>query len=267
MSLPAAAPDQTVLITGASSGIGAELARQLASRGHGLTLVARRRDRLEELAAELEGVRVDVEPCDLASGDERRALIEKLRTGDRDVVGVCNNAGFGTVGSFAEADLEREVGEVQLNCEALLELTGAFLPAMIERGAGAVLNVASTASFQPLPGMATYAATKAFVRSFSEAVHAELSGTGVSVTALCPGFTETEFAQTAGAGSFEAKVPGFIMLEVKDVAREGVEGMERGARSVVPGRVHKAHAFSSRFVPNTLMLPIARRLAEDRLAR
>jgi len=267
MSLPAAAPDQTVVITGASSGIGAELARQLASRGHGVTLVARRRERLDELAAELDGVRADVEPCDLADAGDRARLIETLQGGDRAVVGVCNNAGYGTVGSFAEADLEREVGEVRLNCEALLELTGAFLPGMVERGAGAVLNVASTASFQPLPGMATYAATKAFVRSFSEAVHAGLSGTGVSVTALCPGFTESEFAQTAGAGSFEAKMPGFVMLDVKDVAREGVDGMERGARSVVPGTVHKAHAFSSRFVPNTLLLPIARRIAEDRLAR
>jgi short-subunit dehydrogenase len=180
---------------------------------------------------------------------------------------VCNNAGYGTVGSFVDLELEREVGEVRLNVEALVELTGAFVPAMVERGAGAVLNVASTASFQPLPGMAVYAATKAFVRSFSEAVHAELSGTGVSVTALCPGFTETEFAETAGAGSFEAKMPGFVVLDARDVAREAVEGMERGARSVVPGTLHKAHAFSSRFFPNTVLLPLARRITEDRLAR
>jgi short-subunit dehydrogenase len=137
---------------------------------------------------------------------------------------------------------------------------------MIEAGEGAILNVASTASFQPLPGMATYAATKAFVRSFSEAVHAELSGTGVSVTVLCPGFTETEFAEVAGAGSFEAKMPGFLVLDAKDVARQAIEGMASGARTVVPGVIHKAHAFSSRFVPNTLLLPIARRLTEDRLA-
>src|SRR5919205_54360 len=119
---------------------------------------------------------------------------------------------------------------------------------MIDNGAGAVLNVASTASFQPLPGMAVYAATKAFVRSFSEAVHAELSGSGVSITTLCPGFTETEFAEVAGAGSFEAKLPSFIVLNARDVAREAVDGMESGARSVVPGTLHKAHALSSRFV-------------------
>ena len=270
MSLPAAGPDQTVVITGASSGIGAELSRELARRGYDLTLVARRRARLDQLATELRddhGVIVDVQTCDLADAADRQRLIEKLRGGAREVVGLCNNAGYGSVGTFAELDLEREVGEVRLNVEALVELTGAFMPDMIDRGDGAILNVASTASFQPLPGMATYAATKAFVRSFSEAVHTELRGTGVSVTVLCPGFTETEFAEVAGAGSFEAKMPSFVVLDAKDVAREAIDGMESGARSVVPGYIHKAHAFSSRFVPNTLLLPIAKRIAEDRLAR
>jgi short-subunit dehydrogenase len=269
VSLPAATPDGTVLVTGASAGIGAELSRELARRGHGLTLVARRRERLEELAAELRGehdTEVVVETCDLADPADRTRLIAALRASDRRVLGVCNNAGYGSVGSFAELPLEREVGEVRLNVEALVELTGAFMEDMIEAGEGAILNVASTASFQPLPGMATYAATKAFVRSFSEAVHAELSGTGVSVTVLCPGFTETEFAEVAGAGSFEAKMPGFLVLDAKDVARQAIEGMASGARTVVPGVIHKAHAFSSRFVPNTLLLPIARRLTEDRLA-
>jgi uncharacterized protein len=270
MSLPAADSDHTVVITGASSGIGAELSRHLADRGHGLTLVARRRGRLDRLAGELRtahGVQVDVRTCDLADAGDRRRLVDELRADERRVAGVCNNAGYGSVGTFSELDLEREVGEVRLNAEALVEMTGAFLPEMIERGNGAILNVASTASFQPLPGMAVYAATKAFVRSFSEAVHAELAGTGVSITTLCPGFTETEFAEVAGAGSFEAKMPGFMVLNASDVAREAVDGMESGARSVVPGAIHKAHAFSSRFVPNTLLLPIARRVAEDRLAR
>jgi len=267
MSLPAASPEHTVVVTGASAGIGAELSRELASRGHGLTLVARRRDRLDRLARELSSVRVDVEPCDLADPADRGRLIELLRGGDRRVAGVCNNAGYGTVGTFAELPLEREVGEVRLNVEALVELTGAFLPQMLERGEGAILNVASTAAFQPLPGMAVYAASKAFVRSFSEAVHAELAGSGVSVTALCPGFTETEFASVAGAGSFEEKLPSAFVLNAKDVAREAVEGMESGARTVVPGVIHKAHAFYSRFVPNTLLLPIAKRLTEERLAR
>jgi hypothetical protein len=270
MSLPAASPEHTVVVTGASAGIGAELSRELASRGHGLTLVARRRGRLDRLASELHsayGVRIDVEPCDLADPADRARLIELLRGGDRRVAGVCNNAGYGSVGAFAELPLEREVGEVRLNVEALVELTGAFLGQMLERGEGAILNVSSTASFQPLPGMAVYAATKAFVRSFSEAVHTELAGSGVSVTALCPGFTETEFASVAGAGSFEASMPRVFVLNAKDVAREAVEGMESGARTVVPGVIHKAHAFYSRFVPNTLLLPIAKRLTEERLAK
>jgi len=267
MSLPAASPEHTVVVTGASAGIGAELSRELAARGHGLTLVARRRDRLDRLARELPDVRVDVEPCDLADAADRGRLIEVLRGGDRRVAGVCNNAGYGTVGIFSELELDREVGQVRLNVEALVELTGAFLSAMLERGEGAILNVASTASFQPLPGMAVYAATKAFVRSFSEAVHAELAGSGVSVTVLCPGFTETEFASVAGAGSFEEKVPSVFVLDAKDVAREAVDGMESGARTVVPGVIHKAHAFYSRFMPNTILLPIAKRLTEERLAR
>jgi len=265
MALPDPSIEHTVVVTGASSGIGSELARELARRGHGLTLVARRRKRLEELAEELE-VPVTVETCDLADAAARTRLIGALGRG-RPIAGICNNAGYGTVGRFADLPLERELNELRLNNEALVELTGAFLPQMIERGAGAILNVASTASFQPLPNMAVYAASKAFVRAFSEAVHAELSGTGVSVTTLCPGFTETEFAETAGAGSFEAKFPGPPVLDAAHVARDAVNGMESGSRSVVPGMVHKAHALSSRFVPNTLLLPIARRITEDRLVK
>ena len=265
MALPEPSTDHTVVVTGASSGIGAELCRELAQRGHGLTLVARRRKRLQELADELE-VPVKIEACDLSDPAERKRLIGALGRG-RPVAGVCNNAGYGTVGRFADLPLEREVTEVRLNVEALVELTGAFLPQMIDRGVGAILNVASTASFQPLPNMAVYAATKAFVRSFSEATHAELAGTGVSVTTLCPGFTETEFAETAGAASFERQFPGFVVLDAEHVARDAVNGMESGARSVVPGMLHKAHAFSSRFVPNALLLPIAKRIAEDRLAQ
>jgi short-subunit dehydrogenase len=267
MPLPDPHPDHTVVVTGASAGIGTELARELAGRGHGLTLVARRRKRLQELATELRrehDVVAEVETCDLADAEDRTRLIVKLAQG-RPIDGVCNNAGFGTVGRFADAPLEREVGMLRLNVEALTEMTGAFLAQMVDRGAGAILNVASTASFQPLPGMATYAASKAFVRSFSEAVHAELSGTGVSVTTLFPGFTDTEFDQVAGAKSFERSFPSFIVLNAADVAREAVDGMASGARTVVPGVVHKAHALSSRFVPNTILLPLARRITQDRL--
>jgi len=268
MSLPAAATSSTVLITGASSGIGSELARQLAGRGYNVTLVARRAERLRELAYELageHGVRADVHISDLADPDERADLILALRSGQFDVVGVCNNAGYGSIGRLHELPLEREVEMIRLNVEALTELTGAFLPAMVERGTGAVLNVASTAAFQPIPGFATYAATKAFVASFSEAVHAELSGTGVSVTSLCPGPTRTEFGEHAGGGSFE-NGPDFVFSEARDVAREAVEAMLAGKRSVIPGVTNKASMLGGRFVPRSLYLPAARRFGAGRLA-
>ena len=238
MALPAPSYGSTVVITGASSGIGADMARQLAERGYNLTLVARRRERLEELADELReahDVHVDVETCDLGSPQQRGRSTEKLQEGEREVVGLCNNAGFGNLGNFLDNDLEAEGDVVKLNVEALHELTGAFLPRMVEQGAGAVLNVASTAAFQPLPGFATYAASKAFVHSFSEAVHSELSGTGVSVTSLCPGFTQTEFEQAAGAEDAASKLPGFTWMESDDVARQAIEGMLAGKRTVVPG--------------------------------
>jgi short-subunit dehydrogenase len=159
---------------------------------------------------------------------------------------------------------------VRLNVEALHELTGTFLPAMVERGSGAILNLASTAAFQPIPGFATYAATKAFVSSFSEAVHAELSGTGVSVTSLCPGPTRSEFGDRAGGVSFQ-KGPDLIFMEAHDVARQGVEAMIAGRRSVVPGLSNKASMVGGRFVPRSLLLPAARKLGAggvaDRVSR
>ena len=268
MSLPAASTRTTVLVTGASSGIGAALARELAGRGYNVTLVARREDRLRALADALRrkhGIRADVHLTDLADADARADLILGLRSGVLEVAGVCNNAGYGSIGRLHQLPLEREVAMVRLNVEALHELTGAFLPAMVERGTGAVLNVASTAAFQPLPGFATYAATKAFVASFSEGVHAELSGTGVSVTSLCPGPTKTEFGERAGGSSFQGG-PDFVFSSAEDVAREGVEAMLAGRRSVVPGLANKASMLAGRIVPRSLFLPAARRLGAGRLA-
>ena len=152
---------------------------------------------------------------------------------------------------------------VKVNIEALHQLTGAFLPRMVEQGAGAVLNVASTAAFQPLPGFATYAASKAFVHSFSEALHSELSGTGVSVTSLCPGFTKTEFEQRAGAEDAAAKLPGFTWMESDDVARQAVEGMIAGKRTVVPGVLNKAVSTSGRYVPRTVLLPLVKTVSKN----
>ncbi|OOK66586.1 short chain dehydrogenase family protein [Mycobacterium kansasii] len=186
MSLPKPNKQATVVITGASSGIGVELARGLARRGFPLMLVARRRERLEELADQLRAefsVGVEVLPLDLADAQARAQLADRLGTDE--IAGLCNSAGFGTSGRFYELSPERESEQVTLNALALMELTRAALPGMVERGAGAVLNIASIAGFQPIPFMAVYSASKAFVLTFSEAVQEELHGTGVSVTALC----------------------------------------------------------------------------------
>lgn len=150
---------------------------------------------------------------------------------------------------------------VVLNVEAVHHLTGAFLPAMVGQREGAILNVASTAAFQPLPGSATYAATKAFVHSFSEAVHSEVSHLGVSVTSLCPGPTKTEFGERAGVDDLEAAMPELLLQNADEVARAAVRGMEEGRRTVVPGVQNKASAFGGRFVPRTVLLPVMRRLA------
>lgn len=276
MALPDHRDGSVVVVTGASSGIGAELARQLAALGHDLVLVARRADRLEELAAELReqhAVAVDVRPCDLADAAARGRLIADVITGPGafPVAGLCNNAGFGLVGLAERLDRDRQREMVRLNCEALHELTLAALPGMLERGEGAILNVASVAAFQPLPMMATYAATKAFVQTFSEALHAEVSDRGVSVTALCPGPVPTEFGavaglrgptageRTPGRGSVTASIPSLAYVSAHDVAAQAVEAMVRGRRSVVPGPVHRALALGGRFAPRTILLPLAKR--------
>jgi len=262
MALPPATSESTVVVTGASAGIGAELARELARRGYNVVLVARRVERLRALAGELEsyGVHAGVEPCDLIDADERRALIGRLEQGQRTVVGLCNNAGFGTVTTLLDADLEREQDVVRLNVEALHHLTGAFIGPLVECGAGAILNVASTAAFQPVPGFATYAASKAFVQSFSEAVHTELSGTGVSVTCLCPGFTHTEFGARAEARDAEVALPEILFTEAADVARAAIDGMVAGRRSVIPGSLNRAIMVGGRLAPRSVLLPLVRQV-------
>lgn len=255
MSLPAPSPNIDIVVTGASSGIGTELARGLARRGHNLVLVARRKDRLDALAEELRadhGVEISVQPRDLGSASDRAALVEDLRAAGRTIGGICNCAGFGTAGEFKDLPVSRESEQIEVNAIAVMELTHAFLDQMIGAGAGAVLNVASIAAFQPLPGLATYAATKAFVQSFSEAVHEELRGTGVSVTVLCPGPVPTEWAETAGAQSW---MVGPALVSPERVADDAIVGMEQGKRSVVPGIVPKAIATAGRFVPRTALLP------------
>jgi short-subunit dehydrogenase len=256
MSLPKPNDHATVVVTGASSGIGTELARGLARRGYPLLLVARRRDRLEELADEVgsrHSVPVEVLPLDLGDAESRGKLAERLKSDP--VAGLCNSAGFGTSGIFHALPLDRESEQITLNALALTELTHAALAGMIERGAGAVLNIASLAAFQPIPGMAVYSASKAFVQTFSEAVHEELHGTGVSCTVLCPGPVPTEWADIADAQRFSI---GVVQVSPQDVAEAAIAGMREGRRTVVPGLVPKVVGAGGRFSPRSLLLPALR---------
>ena len=260
MSLPVPSSDCAVVITGASSGIGAEIAKQVAALGHGVVIVARREDRLIELAENIRvdhGVDVIVHPADLRERAAREGLLGAVAEQGRHIVGLANNAGHGSRGRAWELDADVEDGEVKLNVEALHHLTLAVVPEMVRRRAGAVLNVASVAAFQPTPGMATYAATKAFVQSFSEALHAELAGTGVSVTTLCPGPVDTEFGEVAGVD--DSLLPGVLKVSPAEVAAQAVRGMVTGRRSVVPGAPNKALTMAGRYAPRTVLLPIVKR--------
>jgi uncharacterized protein len=263
MALPPPADSSTALVTGASSGIGAEIARQLAARGHGVTLTARRQERLDELAEELSGehgIRAETIAADVSEGAERDRLAAEIESRGLTVEILVNNAGHGDSGSTHRTDRTRLLSMVRLNCEALLDFHARYTAEMAERGRGAVINVASTAAFQPIPGTGTYAATKAFVLSLSESAHNELAGTGVTVTALCPGPVKTEFMETAGVGAAEEQVPGIFWTDVEDVAREAVEGADKGKRVVVPGLLNRAGAISGQHSPRAVVLPLAKRV-------
>jgi uncharacterized protein len=246
-------PD-TALVTGASSGIGEQFARQLAARGHDLILVARRRDRLERLAEDLPGT-AHVVPCDLAT--EADSLAGKVSELGVNVDLLVNNAGFGTYGHFVDLDPEREANEVRVNCEAVVTLTHAFLPAMVERGRGGVIVVASTAGMQPIPYEATYSATKAFALNFTEALSEELRGSGVRVLAVNPGPVPTEWQEIAGHTA-AGVVPGEIPAE--QVVRESLEAYDRGRRSVIPGRTIRWFVRATSPSPRALQLRITERI-------
>jgi uncharacterized protein len=263
MALPQPRQASTALITGASSGIGAAIAAQLAERGHGLTLVARREDMLTELATRLHdrhGVRVGVIASDLGDPADRDRMVEKLAELGLDVEILVNNAGFGHAGKFVDADRERQVEMVRVNCETVVDLSGRYLPAMVGRRQGAVINIASTAAFQPMAGSATYAASKAFVLSFSEALHQEAKGSGVTVTAICPGPVRTEFTQAAGMEGADEGAPSFVWMSAEDLARQAVNAAEAGKRAVVPGRLNYAGSLLGRHVPRKFVLPVSQRI-------
>jgi hypothetical protein len=256
----------TALVTGASSGIGLELASTAARDRHDLVLVARQRERLESIGrglAEEYGVEVTILAKDLADPAAPAAVARELSERGIAVDVLVNDAGFGVYGFFAETPIDRELEMMQVNAAALTHLTKLFLAGMLERRRGWILNVASTAAFQPGPIMAVYYATKAYVLSFSEALASETAGTGVTVTALCPGPTHTEFERRAGfkpAPLFRSP----LVKPAADVARAGWEGMKRGKRLVIPGIANRVLVQAERVTPRRLVTAIARKLQESR---
>jgi hypothetical protein len=264
MSLPTPGPDRTCLITGASSGIGIDLARELAKRGHGVTLVARREAPLRELAGELadaHGVRAEVATTDLSDASAREQLVADIEKRGLTVDVLVNNAGFSTMGPVHASDPDREVSMVRTDVEAVVHLCSALLPGMVERGSGAVLNVASTAAFQPLPGQAGYGGSKAFVLAYSQAVAQEVRGHGVTVTVLCPGPVETGFAEAMGLSEEEAagSLPKLMWRSAADVAAQAVEGVEKGRAVVIPGVPNRVGARLAWLMPRRLLLPVLAR--------
>jgi len=241
------------LITGASAGLGLEFARQMAARGQQLVLVARRKDRLDALAAELGNARVVA--LDLSKAGSAAALMADVAAAGEHVATLINNAGFGLRGRFADLDPARQREMIDLNIASLTDLCRAAAPGMIERRSGAILNVASTAAFQPGPNMAVYFASKAYVLFFTEALHEELKPHGVRVTALCPGPTRTEFGAVAGFGDNSAFDR--LATDAASVVRAGLAGLDKNKAVVVPGLINKVGASSTRFAPRALVRKIA----------
>jgi uncharacterized protein len=268
--LPSPDPAATCLITGASSGIGAALARELSVRGYGVTLVARREERLRALAAELAlaySVRAEVLPCDLADPSARAALRERVAALGLRVDLLASNAGLGSHGRFSELDPAGEVQQVRVMCEASVELCGIFVPPMVQRGGGAVLIVASISAFQPVPNTATYGAAKAFLLSFGEGLHSELRGSGVAVTTLCPGPVRTEFFEPGIEHPSERLFPAPFWKSPEAIAKAGIRGLSRNRRVVIPGAAARLLAGSGRVCPHFLQLPLVERMYRGRSLR
>src|SRR4051794_32389223 len=270
MALPPPDPGSTALVTGASAGIGADLARGLAQRGHGVTLVARREDRLRRLADDLRerhGVRVEVVAVDLVSERERDRLAEAVEALGLKVEILVNNAGFGIYEPLARSDRQRELRQVRLLVEAVVDLDARYVPAMVERGPGAVINLSSTAGFQPLPGNGTYSAAKSFVLVHTEALHEELRETGVTATAVAPGPVRSE-VQEISAPLFADRLPKIVWCDPAQVAADALRAVERGKRSVVPGGVVVKASFApNRLMPTSVTAVVTRRLMAGELKR
>jgi short-subunit dehydrogenase len=261
-TLPTQLRTDTALVTGASSGIGEAIARVLAQARHNLVLVARSEAKLQRIARELSqqfGVQAEIVALDLATPDAARALAQNLERAGLRIDVLVNNAGYGLHGEFADMDEAELVGMLHLNVVSLTRLTRLLLPEMCRQNHGRILNVASTAAFQPGPLMAVYCATKAYVLSFSEALHSELSGTGVSVTTLCPGATRTGFHTVANTSKIRLLQGGGVM-DAETVARLGIRGLLNRQRLVIPGLKNRILARTVGFMPRGLTLKVSRQL-------
>lgn len=260
MSLPTPAGDRTAIVTGASSGIGEAIARELARRGHGVALVARRAEKLEALAAELAGggVRAEVVVADLSDRTVRAALPDRVAELGLTPDILVNNAGLSTLGAVARSDPEAEMNMIEVDVVAVADLCSRFLPGMVERGRGAVLNVASTGAFQPLPGQAGYGAGKAFVLSYTRSLAGELRKTGVTATVLCPGPVETGFGEAAGFTEEEssAALPSFLWVAADVVARTGVDALDKGRVVAIPGGANRAAAMFAHLAPKRALVSL-----------
>jgi len=258
MTVPAPVAGQIAVVTGATSGIGWFLAEQLAAAGHDLLIVARTEDDLRDRAADLRSrhpVSVEFEARDLAAPDDLSAFCDRLRTLPVGVM--CADAGQGTFGKYAETPPDRLHDQVALNCVGTHDTVRAVLPGMIERGAGRVLLVGSTAGNQPVPGSATYAATKAFINSLADSLHQELRGTGVTTTLVIPGPVQTEFAERAGLQDAAQSIPRPLWVSAEQVASTALTGLARGRRRVAPGLVGTVLSVGGRVTPNSVLLPLA----------
>jgi short-subunit dehydrogenase len=259
VALPTPSPASTAVVTGASSGIGAAIARELADRGHGVTLVARREDRLRELADELAGrVRVEVIACDVADSAARAGLFDEVDRRGLTADIVVNNAGIGTIGAVTNASVDDEIAQVRVNVEAVIDLTTRAVQQMVPRGRGAILNIGSTAGYHPFPGQAGYAATKAFVITYTEGLRGELAGTGVTVALLNPGPVRTEFLKSAGMDerTFADAFPKFLWTPARDVARTGIDALDGDRGTVIPGLPSQLSTRLFQFMPRRLLLPL-----------
>lgn len=258
--LPPPGPDRAALITGASSGIGAEIARVLSARGHHVVLVARRTEQLTALGYELNGPS-SVVGADLSQPGERAALPGRVAALGLEVDILVNNAGLSTMGPVAAADPVAELNVIEVDVAAVVDLCTRFVAGMVSRRRGAVLNVASVAAFGPLPGQAVYGAAKAFVLSYTQALGEELKASGITATALCPGPVHTGFGEAAGISTedAEAALPKPLWVSPEDVAKAAVDGLAAGKSVVVPGRLNWAASAVYHLTPRRLLLPLLAR--------